>query len=277
MKRFAFFRTIVLAALAGLLFSCTGRDSIVVMSYNVRNSNAADGDNAWELRRSATPAMLKAVKPDVFGVQEALPEQEAYILETAPSYKSYGIGRNDGVEGERMSVFYNTRRIALEDCGTWWLSETPDEPSVGWDAKYPRTATWALLKDLRSGREFYFVNTHLDHKGAVARREGLAMIVEKIRGMNPDVPMVLVGDFNVEPSDSCLVDLDRMMLSARNTAARTEATPSFNGFRTPASKTIDYIYYNGFAGASSFRVVSEPFDGKAFISDHYPIVASLKY
>lgn len=280
MKRLYTLYIIIIASVivvACLLASRGKGDSLVVMSYNVRNAAAADGANAWELRKSATPAMIKAVKPDVFGVQEALPEQEEYILQTSPRYKSYGIGRNDGVEGERMSIFYNTRRLLLEEYGTWWLSETPDEPSVGWDAKYPRTATWALFKDFRSGRRFYFVNTHLDHKGVVARREGLAMIVGKIKEMNPDIPLVLTGDFNVEPSDSCLVDLDRVMLSARATAASTVDTPSFNGFRKPASKTIDYIYYSGFASASWFKVIDETFDDKEFISDHYPIVASLVY
>ncbi len=269
--------TLFIIAAVCLLASCGRGNSLVVMSYNVRNAGAADGPNEWNLRKSATPAMIEAVKPDVFGVQEALPEQEEYILQTSPDYKCYGIGRTDGVNGERMSVFYNTKRLSMEDCGTWWLSETPDVPSVGWDAKYPRTATWALLKDLKSGHSFYFVNTHLDHKGVVARKEGLAMIVSKIREMNPDVPLILTGDFNVEPSDSCLIDLDRMMLSARATARATVDTPSFNGFKKPASKTIDYIYYNGFASAAWFKVVDDTFDGKEFISDHYPIAAKLVY
>ena len=269
-------RAMVLAALAlPLVISCRSY-SLVVMSYNVRYGLADDGDNSWQNRRSATPAMLAKYKPDVFGVQEALPEQIDYILETAPDYQCYGIGRNDGVEGERMSIFYNTRRLEMEDCGTWWLSETPDVPSKGWDAKYPRTATWALLKDLESGREFYFVNTHLDHRGVNARREGLAMIVNKVSEMNPEIPMVLTGDFNVEPADSCLLALDGLMLDARLTARKTDATPSFNGFKEP-QKIIDYIYYNGFSGASRFHVVTETFDGKPFISDHYPIVSTLKY
>ena len=266
----------VFAALC-LLASCGRDSSLTVMSYNVRTSVKDDGENSWEFRRSATPAMLREVKPDVFGVQEAMPDQIDYILETSPGYKCYGIGRNDGVEGERMSVFFNTRRLKLKDCGTWWLSETPDVPSTGWDAKYPRTATWALFRDRRSGREFYFVNTHLDHKGVNARREGLSMIVDKVRGMNPDTPLVLVGDFNVEPSDSCLLALEGRMLNARNTALDTDNIPSFNGFRTPPSKMIDYIYYTGFSRALKFRVENGSFDGKAFISDHYPIVSVLEY
>lgn len=251
---------------------------LTVMSYNVRNNRADDGENAWDIRRVATPAMLDAVRPDIFGIQEAYPEQEQYIVESSPRYAAFGVGRNDGAEdGERASVIYNREVLEMLDGGTWWLSETPDVPSTGWDAKYPRTATWTLMKDLRTGKRFYFVNTHLDHKGAQARREGLSMIVRKIREMNPDIPMVLTGDFNVQPGDPCLEALDGLMLDARTTAARTEDTPSSNAFRAGGHKTIDYIYYSGFSGADSFRVVKDTFAGIPYISDHYPVVATLSF
>ena len=252
-------------------------DTLVVMSYNIRNSHANDGENAWEIRRTATPAMLNAVKPDIFGIQEAYPEQEQYIVEQCPRFAAFGVGRTDGAnEGERMSVIYNTEVLEKLDGGTWWLSETPDVPSVGWDARYPRTATWVKMKDLRNGKLFFFVNTHLDHVGVQARREGLKMIVSKIKEMDSTIPMVLTGDLNVEPADSCLMVLDGLMLSARATAAVTEDTPSFNGFEGPKT-VIDYIYYSGFQGADEFRVVTEEYDSKPFISDHYPIVSKLKY
>lgn len=273
--------TILLTGLLGLMMSAclpAQEAKLVVMSYNVRNNRADDGENAWDIRRVATPAMLDAVRPDIFGIQEAYPEQERYIVESSPRYASFGVGRNDGADdGERASVVYNTEVLAMEDGGTWWLSETPDVPSVGWDAKYPRTATWVLMKDLRTGKRFYFVNTHLDHKGAQARREGLAMIVRMIRQMNPDIPLVLTGDFNVVPGDPCLDALDGLMESARETAPVTEDTPSSNGFRAEGHKTIDYIYYSGFAGADSFRVVTESYAGIPYISDHYPIVATLSF
>lgn len=273
MKKFS----LLAASLLALLLVACQPASLKVMSFNVRNSAASDGPNDWELRKSATGAMLAKEKPDVFGVQEALPDQIDYILEAAPDYQCYGIGRNDGVEGERMSIFYNTKCLEMADHGTWWLSETPDVPSKGWDAKYPRTATWALLKDLRSGKEFYFVDTHLDHRGVVARREGLLMIVNKVREMNPEVPMVLLGDLNVEPADSALLALDGLMLDARTTARKTTDVPSFNGFGDSEGTIIDYIYYSGFKAAREFRVVNETFDGKPYISDHYPIVAKLDY
>ena len=87
---------------------------------------------------------------------------------------------------------------------------------MGWDAACYRTATWALMKDKRNGRNFYFVNTHLDHVGVVARKNGLQLVVDRIAAMNPEgYPMVLTGDFNMTPDDPALADLDKQMTSTR--------------------------------------------------------------
>jgi len=267
----------ILAALVLLPVSCCKKDTVKVMSFNIRYGKANDGENSWENRKTAVIAMLDAVKPDIVGMQEVLPFQQEYVVEQCPRFEAYGIGRNDGVEGERMTVIYNKEVLAMEKHGTWWLSETPDEPSTGWDAKYPRTATWVLMKDLRNGKEFYFVNTHLDHVGVMARRNGLAMVMDKIKEMNPEIPLVLMGDFNVEPGDPCLDDVERLMNNARKVAKKTDATFSFNGYKPEPQKEIDYIYFNGFKGALDFRVVTEQYDNKPFISDHYPIVSTLVY
>ena len=73
------------------------------------------------------------------------------------------------------------------------------------------------------------------------------------------------------------LDIDRDMLSARAVAAQTTDKPSFNGFKTPASKTIDYIYFAGFEKALAFDVLDKSYAGKPYISDHYPIVATIAY
>ena len=236
--------------------------------------------------------MLRDVHPHVFGVQEAYDFQIQYILEQCPEYKSVGVGREDGVsKGEHMSLFYDSTRIELIEWGTYWLSETPDEPSKGWDAACKRTATWALLREIATGNRFYMVNTHLDHKGVVARREGLALIYRKIQQMNPGgVPMVLTGDFNVLPDNECLTDISKLMRNARDYADETDVNGSFNGFGVNAytsgdpgkeydpkvATPIDYIYYSGFRKCPRFKVVNNPYAGKKFISDHYPIYADLE-
>lgn len=259
--------------------SCTQTpQELKVMSFNVRLYPADDGENSWPMRCNAIPVMLREAAPDVFGVQEAYREQLDFITEQCPCYEEFGVGRDDGSDaGEHMSVFYDKTKLELLDGGTWWLSETPEVPSRGWDAKYPRTATWALLKQINSGRKFWFVNTHLDHRGVQARINGLAMIMDKTSELDASIPLILLGDFNVTPSDSCLAEIDIRMQSARTAAAKTTDTPSFNGFGKSNGKIIDYIYFTGFSEAESFEVLSEPYDNIPYISDHYPIVATLKF
>lgn len=275
-----------------LLLTLSAAAQIRVMSYNIRLGVADDGPNKWEIRKVATPAMLADIHPDVFGVQEAYTFQIEYINETCPQYKSVGVGREDGIEkGEHMSVFYNSEKLELLDWGTYWLSETPDVPSKGWDAACYRTATWTLLKERKSGKKFFFVNTHLDHVGFEARKRGLMLLVERIAAMNPDgVPMVLTGDFNILPDAEELTDLNRLMKSARFCAKKSTTEGSFNGWgkygkssgapvlnkEVKGCTPIDYIYYQGFKQCKTFQVVDKSYCGIPYISDHYPIYADLK-
>jgi len=248
-----------------------------VLSYNIRQGVAKDGANSWENRKEATPAMIYDMRPDVFGVQEAFRFQLDYILEQCPSYRCVGVGRDDGFDaGEHMSVFYNADSLILVKWGNYYLSDTPELPSKGWDAACMRTATWCLLERKADGRRFYFVNTHLDHVGKVARANGLKLIYERIQTMNPDgLPMVLTGDFNVTPDNPCLKDIDSMMKSARFAAPDTDTAGSYNGWGN-ADEIIDYIYYCGFPACKSFKVIKRQYAGAPYISDHYPVFANLE-
>ena len=252
-----------------------GSENLKVMSYNIRLGSGKDGTNSWALRYTATEEMLKDQKPDVFGVQEALDYQVHYI-EDMCGYESVGVGREDGKkEGEHMSIFWNKKTVSMLKWGTFWLSETPQKPSKGWDAACFRTATWALMKDKRTGKKFYFVNTHLDHEGKEAQKNGLKLIVEKIAEMNPEgLPMVLTGDFNIEPSNPALADLDARMQSTRKIAEKTDDLTTYNGWGK-SSTMIDYIYVSGFSSCPEYQTVTKRYADRKFISDHYPICATL--
>ncbi|MGM9737708.1 MAG: endonuclease/exonuclease/phosphatase family protein [Candidatus Cryptobacteroides sp.] len=273
-----------LAVLAAVTMGTTlfaGNDKpaeITVISYNIRMGPAKDGTNSWEYRYPASAMMIDDQAPDIFGVQEAYDYQVRYLNEYCRGYKSVGVGREDGKsKGEHMSIFYNTKNIQLLKWGTYWLSDTPEKPSMGWDAACMRTATWALMKDKRSGRKFYYVNTHLDHVGKEAQKNGLKLIVERIKAMNPQgYPMILTGDFNVKPENPVLNDLDNMMTSARKSAVKTDNGDTFNGWGK-GKGVIDYIYYSGFSTCTSFEVIRKPYMERTFISDHYPIKACLVF
>ena len=259
MKRISLKLLLLVSVLMTFAQCKPAQEELNVVSFNIRMGVAKDGENSWEYRKAASAEMVKTLAPDIMGVQEAFDFQTEYIKEQCPDYDGVGVGRDDGkTSGEIMMIFYNTKKVELEKWGTFWLSETPDVPSFGWDAACRRTATWALLKMRKSGKEFYYVNTHLDHIGRVAEKNGLKLIVDRIDSINPQgFPMILTGDFNVLPQDAVLNDLNKIMSSARATADTTDSTPSFNAFGKPLKQaaigdqfvdlattdglTIDYI------------------------------------
>jgi len=249
-----------------------------VMSYNIRMGVAKDGTNSWEYRYPATALMLKDQMPDVFGVQEAFNFQIEFIEENFTDYDSFGVGRDNGKsEGEFMSIFWNKKTVKMIKGGTFWLSETPEKPSMGWDAACKRTATWALMKDKNTGKLFYFVNTHLDHRGAEARRKGLELIVSRIDEINPKgYPMILTGDFNIKPDNEALVGLEQRMQSARKIAPKTDNNATFNNWgKAKSDMVIDYIYVSGFSACPEYHTITEKYGTWKYVSDHYPIYAKL--
>ncbi len=252
-----------------------GTPELKVMSYNVRVSSPGDGTNAWTLRYIATYDMLNEQAPDVLGVQEALDDQVQYIEEFC-GYEVVGVGREDGKsKGEHVAIFWNKKTVSMVKWGTFWLSETPDKPSMGWDAEYMRTATWALMKCKKTGNRFYFVNTHLDQKGAQARENGMKLIMDRIAELNRDgLPVVFAGDFNMTPDNSIITDLDSKMQNTRKIAAKTDDESTFNGWGKD-SRTLDYIYVSGFSSCPEYKTVTKKYRDWKFISDHYPISAKL--
>ena len=278
MKRILLFALAALIAFPHMGVAQKKSEGLKVMSYNVRNGEAEDGTNSWKYRWPATIEMLNDVQPDVFGVQEAYDYQVKLITEYARDYKSAGVGREDGKkDGEHMSIFWNKKTVKMIKWGTFWLSETPDKPSMGWDAACYRTATWALMKDKKTGKKFYYVNTHLDHRGAEAQKNGLKLIVDRIASINPEgYPMVLTGDFNVRPDNPCLSDLDKIMTSTRKIAKKTDNKGTFNGWRKDREgSVIDYIYVSGFSEVPEYETIVKEYAKKPFVSDHYPVMSVL--
>ena len=112
-----------------------GLSGITVMSYNIRSGEASDGTNSWQFRFPATAMMIEDQKPDILGIQEAMQYQLLFITENCRDYKYAGAGSEDGKsKGEHTAILYNKKTTSLLKWGTFWLSDTPDKPSKGWDA-----------------------------------------------------------------------------------------------------------------------------------------------
>ena len=251
--------------------------SLTTMSFNIRYGTADDGTNSWFYRAGAVIAMIEDQKPDIIGMQEVLYEQMA-LLKDYVSYKCIGVGREDGKKGgEHMCIFYNPKTVKVVKWGTYWLSETPDKPTLGWDAACKRTATWALIKHKESGKLFYFVNTHLDHVGVEARKNGLSLILDRIGSMNKEgYPLILSGDFNVTPDDATLDPLRGVLRSARDWAFKTDDGITYNAWgHKEHESVIDHIFVTGFSSCPVFEVVRKPYEDHKYISDHHPVKATL--
>lgn len=267
-------RSILLVSVSLLVLSLSAQ-TVSVMSYNIRSSvkNEQDGENGWEYRKAAAVKMLLAEKPDIVGMQEEMPDQEAYFREhLAPLYDGVAISRDPANrEDEACAIFYRTDKFDLVGTNTFWLSETPGVPSRGWDGKYKRIVTYVHVRDKQTGQLYLVFNTHLDHKGVVAREKSLALIADSALAIGGDtIPMFVMGDLNVTPDAPELAPMWRTMKLAQREAPVTDTLYTFHGYKPDKGKMIDYIFYRN-ASALEFRILREGY-GVPYLSDHYPII-----
>lgn len=274
-------RTVIVAAMAlvvCILPSCTSQKGVKAVSFNIRLSpnDSFDGGNNWNYRQDAVIKFITTEQPDVFGVQEAIYHQAKYMEENLPQYTKYGVDRDGGLEkgeAESNAVFFKTDKYKLLDKGTFWLSETPDIPSRGWDAACHRVVTWVRLKEKGLfGKEFYFFNTHFDHKGKVARMESAKLVVAKIKEIaGEDTPVILTGDFNTTVDHEAMAPIVNFMEDAREVSPQTDNEGTFNNWGKNEKVTIiDHIFFRNLTPVK-FRTVKENY-GAPYISDHYPVV-----
>lgn len=269
--------------LAAVAFTaCGSATSLNVMTFNMRYDNPEDGQNNWRFRRERVAEVIKAQDVDVLGTQELLSNQFNDLRGLLVGYEGVGVGRLDGAEsGEYCAVFFKKDRFTLLDSGTFWLSETPEVVgSLGWDGACERIATWVVLRD-RDGQELFFIDTHLDHVGQVARDEGVSLLMKRIETLHGDRPVILTGDFNSEPGSSVVahVQKDGVLRDAKAIAAQRSGTDwSFSDFgQIPEAERplLDYIFVSGDIEAVRYEVLPDTFDG-GYVSDHAPVMAVVK-
>jgi endonuclease/exonuclease/phosphatase family metal-dependent hydrolase len=261
-----------------------GEGEIKIMSFNVRTSGMdKDTPNHWDNRKEAVLALIKDQMPDIMGVQEAtFTSQWLWLKDKLKSagYDGYGLNRQTGKEsgsGECPGILWNGNVIKKIEVGTFWLSETPDTPSKGWDANYYRTATWGLFEHIATGQIFFMVNTHLDHESITAQVEGMKLIEQKLLEYEWDYPLYLTGDFNVISTDKALDGVREFMRNARTYATVRDTNPTVNGFGSSSSrKQIDHIYYSDYLKAVEYYTIMDAYNGVTYVSDHYPIYAIIK-
>ena len=255
--------------------------NLKIMTYNIRLDVASDGENAWPNRKDYFTSQIQFYSPDVFGVQEATPNQVTDIASALPNYNKFGVGREEGGTGEACTIYYKKDRFKVEQSNTFWLSETPNVVSRGWDAACNRVCTYGLFKDLKTKKTFWVFNLHLDHMGEEARIKGVQLALKKISELNTKkYPAFLMGDFNSEPDTKQIAEIKKVMDDTKDVSKEKPFGPSgtFNDFKhnEPVTLLLDYIFVSKNSGLKiqKHAVLSDSKDLK-YPSDHLPVLIEI--
>ncbi len=248
-----------------------------LMTYNIRLDWGTD-ENRWDNRKELMVNQLKFYEPDILGIQEGLPHQVKYLDSALSDYQYIGVGREDGKAKGEFTAIYFKNDIELLESGTFWLSETPSEVSVGWDAALPRICTYGLFK--AGKKKFWVFNTHFDHIGEQARVESMKLILSQINSYNQKgFPVILIGDLNVTPYDQPILEMKMVLKDTRDIAEIVHGPDAtFNSFafaQTP-HRRIDYIAVDDQVKVMKYAVLTDSFDQR-YISDHFPVYCTISF
>ena len=253
-------------------------------NYNMRVITAADtAERAFTQRE---PFILKRISDhdfDIIGAQEVNDQMKASLMENlAGTYSVVGEGRRADRKGEGAPIFYKTSRFELLDWGSFWLSETPDVPgSKSWDASVERIATWTKFLDKTTGKKFFYINTHFDHRGPISRTMAAKILLEKARELHDGLPVFFTGDLNTGSTTEAIAILsDNELVKDSYTTSETAPTGrkspyyAFDFDRSDSDRG-DYIFVPKDATVLSYACIDDDIKDRQYSSDHCPVLVEV--
>lgn len=270
---------------------CAFAQDISANTYNVGNYNIrvffGDQDDVtspkyWENRKEYVGKTVVDNNYDVIGFQEIWDDhQEQTLREVLPGYSMTVWGRDnaDVSTGERLAVAYKTDKFDLLDHGHFFLTPDINVPGIAWDAGCARVSVWAKLQDKETKDIFFFLVTHLDNSGGIARREEARINSEQMQKISWGYPAIIVGDFNaIDTSKQVHYAFGRYYSDSRLTpnipiegpvGTLCAWDPNYN-----EDRRIDFIYTR-LVDVKSYKTITEDYGRGISPSDHFPIIASI--
>lgn len=278
MKKLLFI--ILLSVLSSFSYNNFITQKIKIISYNIRYNNPNDGKDIWENRKSAIVNFVLEQNPDFLGLQEVTQDQLLYLSSKFSNYNYLGVGRDDGKsKGEYSPIYYNKFNYNLILSNTFWLSETPKNISVGWDASMERICTYGLFTHNESGIKVWVFNTHFDHIGEIAREKSVDLILSKIKELTQNKDRVIItGDFNLMDDSKPIKKLQKSFNDVNiNMIRNNKLFGTFNDFviNSISEKRIDYIFQKNLILINSTHGHIKTNNGR-WASDHHPVISVLK-
>ena len=254
-------------------------ETLKVMSFNLRVESPGDGINRFSLRIERVLDAIQSEDPDLIGFQETTEVGRVFLREALKDeYYLIGGGSRQHYRKGGAAIAFKRNVFELIALETKWLSPTPDIPGSRYEDSdqsiYPRHYHLAKLRVNATNKVFYFLNTHPDHMGVNVRTLETKQIMEALRPL-VSLPIIMTGDFNAQPNEKSIRQiLEDSSLGMMDVTDQLGGTYHAFGKVKPPLK-VDYIFAN-MPCVESHAVENVPING-VYISDHDPIVATLKF
>jgi len=267
---------------ASLFFMMSAQaQNFIVGSYNLRYENTHDTGNLWVSRAPVIESLIRFYDFDILGTQEGLIGMINDLSKALPQYERYGIGRDDGKDaGEHSAIFFKKDKFTLLKHGDFWLSQTPDKPSLGWDATCcNRICSWVYLQDKITKKKFYVFNTHYDYQMDLARNESSKLILKEIKRIAGNQPVIFMGDLNGGHETEwykAIANSGILNDTYKEVKYPFANNPSFQGYGSEImnDEIIDHIFVSKDFSVKKWGILSDTYHGK-YPSDHFPVLAEL--
>ena len=248
--------------------------ALKVISFNIRNTNDKDGNSVAE-RAPRLKKILSLYDADVIGFQEYVPNWEPFITNDYGEAFELFIRQRAESDPEASPILWRKDKFDCLKKGYFWLSDTPETESRGWDEKYHcyRMCVYVILRDKKTGTVFTFMNTHFGF-GDSGQIASAKLLHEYSKKISP-CPTVVVGDFNMTPQTKGYAAMTEHFVDV-NAATVNDLRTTYHGYHPEKHEShIDYCFVGENIRPISQKIIDDLVDGK-YPSDHYGLYVRLE-
>lgn len=253
-----------------------------ILTANLRDARANDGDNNWVHRLPACLSLLQHADADVICCQEVRASQRKDLCRHLIAFDSIGLAESRVDDSTPNLIFYRHDRFHLLEYGGHWLSTTPAlAGSISWDGRYPRLVNWVRLQPRAGGAPWCIVNTHLEDDHPETARQQLETLLPRLPNLSTDLH-VFTGDLNSGIDSPVLQRLHTLGWRDSWRAAHPNTAPgrtyhAFDGERSQCQpdEQIDWILVRERVQVLAAGIIRDSLNGR-YPSDHFFLHATLK-
>jgi endonuclease/exonuclease/phosphatase family metal-dependent hydrolase len=211
----------------------SGPADVRVGTFNVTtvSGDRTEGNRRpWAQRRAAVVAQILGERLDVVGVQEVnqstrfkdrlvsgdtqIQDLKNGLVEAGGTYAvtnetpyncvnpvtSYNCTYQYRGASGGDRIYYNTATLSVVSRGAYaYKTQNPDTPTVTYHLPY------AVFRVKSTGDRFLFASTHLDPPNKTVRLAQWHELMDKIDALKGNLPVVVVGDFNMQKMNEPLI------------------------------------------------------------------------